>query len=102
MFKSLLKTLNTVAGPKGGILEKGCLAVFMFAAGRGWIGSDTASELAAVAYALVSTGLTGVTQTDTGKILAINDNPENGVKVVPATAAAHSVDAPIQPPAKVV
>lgn len=95
MLKSLLQTLNNLAGPKGGIIEKCCMAFFMFAAGKGWIGGDTATALSALAYGLISTALTGATQTETAKILAINDNDTNGVKVVKETAAAPSVDAPV-------
>ena len=94
MIKSILKALNALAGPKGGALEKACLSLGMYAAGKGWLPGDSASEIAAIVYAFISSGLTGAISTDTAKIMAINEN-ENGVKVVPATAAARSVDEPI-------
>lgn len=95
MLKTLLQSLNSIGGPKGGIIEKGLFALVMYAAGKGWIANEDVSTLVAVLYGLVSAGLTGATTTQQAKILDINDTQSNGVKVVPATVPAPKVDAPI-------
>jgi hypothetical protein len=90
----LISLFNTFSGPIGGLIEKGILAGFMYAAGKGWIPADTVGTLATAAYTLFSGLFTAVTKSTTGKIVSINKDDSNGVKVVPAAAPSPAVNAP--------
>lgn len=94
----MLKILNQFSGPLGGIAEKGFLAFFMYAAGKGWIPGDTVVPLATALYGFLSLGFTATVQSETAKIQSINENQGNGVKVVPETSPTHSVDQPLPKP----
>lgn len=91
----LISMFNTFSGPIGALVEKAILAAVMYAAGKGWIAGDV-TGIAASLYTAVSTLFTGVINSQTGKIVAINKDDSNGVKVVPATASAQPVNAPLQ------
>lgn len=91
----MIKTINQFSGPLGGMLEKGVLAFFMFAAGKGWIPGDSVAPLAAALYGFLSLSFTAAVQSETAKIQAINANETNGVKVVPETSPGRQVDQPL-------
>lgn len=91
----LVWLFNNFSGPIGGLVEKAILSGFMYAAGAGWIPADTVGTLATAAYTLLSGLFTAVTKSQTGKIIAINKDETNGVKVVSATANAQPVNAPL-------
>lgn len=90
----MLHTLNVLAKPLSGMIEKGCLAFFMYAAGKGWIVGIDVAPLAAASYAVISAALTAAVNSQEAKIKDVNAS-DNGVKVVPAIAAAHAVDVPL-------
>lgn len=94
-MKSLISIFNMFSGPIGALVEKAILAGVMYAAGKGWIAGDV-TGIAASIYTAVSTVFTGVINSQTGKIVAINQDGTNGVKVVPASASAQTVDAPLR------
>lgn len=94
-MKSLISVFNMFSGPIGALVEKAILAAVMYAAGKGWIAGDV-TGIAASIYTAVSTVFTGVITSQTGKIVAINQDGTNGVKVVPASASAQTVDAPLR------
>lgn len=90
----LISLFNTFSGPIGGLIEKSILSCFMFAAGKGWIPADTVGTLATAAYTLFSGLFTAVTKSQTGKIVSVNKDATNGVKVVPANNPSPAVNAP--------
>lgn len=90
----LVSLFNTFSGPIGGLVEKGILAAVMWALGKGYIAGDAAG-IAATLYAAVSAVFTAVTKSTTGKIVSINTDQQNGVKVVPAGVTAAAVNAPL-------
>lgn len=90
----LVSLFNTFSGPIGGLVEKGILAAVMWALGKGYIAGDAAG-IAASVYAAVSAVFTAVTKSTTGKIVSINTDQQNGVKVVPAGVQATPVNAPL-------
>lgn len=92
----MLKTVTTLlSGPVGGMLEKGCLAFAMYAAGKGWLPMADAAGIAAALYTLISAGITGFVNTQTAKVQSINE-ADNGVKVVPVAAPGQPVDGPLK------
>lgn len=90
----MLQMLNTMSGPLGGAAEKALLALFMYAAGKGWIPGDSVVPLATALYGLLSVSFTAAVQSQTAKIQDINSTT-NGVKVVPASAPVMPVDGPL-------
>lgn len=94
-MQMLVSLFNTFSGPIGALAEKGILAGVMYAAGRGWIAGDV-TGIAATLYTAVSSVFTGIINSRTGKIVAINSDGSNGVKVVPETVPAASVDGPLK------
>lgn len=92
-MESIAKLLSTFSGPIGTLVEKGILAGVMYAAGKGYISGDV-TGLAATLYAAVSATYTSIISSRTGKIVAVNADTGNGVKVVPVTNPAPPVNAP--------
>lgn len=90
----LVSLFNTFSGPMGALAEKGILAAVMYAAGKGWIAGDV-TGIAASLYTALSTLFTGIINSRTGKIGAVNDDKGNGVKVVPANAPSPAVNTPL-------
>lgn len=89
----LASLLSTFSGPIGSLIEKGILAAVMWAFGKGYISGDAAG-IAASIYAALSSLYTGIINSRTGKIVAVNTDSGNGVKVVPVAAPAAPVNAP--------
>lgn len=92
-MQMMISLFNTFSGPIGALVEKGILAAVMYAAGRGWIAGDV-TGIAATLYAAFSSVFTGVINSRTGKIVAVNADAGNGVKVVPMTNPSPPVNAP--------
>jgi hypothetical protein len=93
-MQPLVLLFNTFSGPIGALVEKGILAAVMYAAGKGWIAGDV-TGIAATLYTAVSTVFTGIINSRTGKIVAVNSDTSNGVKVVPDSVPVRPVDGPI-------
>lgn len=93
-MQSIAKLLSNFSGPIGALIEKAILAAVMYAAGKGWIAGDV-TGLAATLYSAVSALYTSVINSRTGKIVAVNEDAGNGVKVVPVTNPAPPVNAPV-------
>lgn len=89
----LISLFNNFAGPIGGLVEKGILAAVVWAIGKGYIAGDGA-VIAASIYGAVSAIFTAVTKSQTAKIVAINADATNGVKVVSESVSAPAVNAP--------
>lgn len=90
----LIQMFNAFSGPIGALAEKGILSAVMYAAGRGWIAGDV-TGIAASLYTALSGVFTGVINSRTGKIVAVNKDDSNGVKVVSVvTTSAPAVNAP--------
>lgn len=85
-MNTALSLLNALAGPIGGLAEKGILAGCMWALGKGYIAGDAAG-LAATLYAAVSATFTAVVNTQKAKAQAIVETQGNGITVVPKAAA---------------
>lgn len=96
-MKAVLTILNMFAGPIGGLLEKGILALVMWALGRGYIAGDAAG-IAASIYGAISVIFTSVVGTQTAKAQSIVETQGNGITVVPkkeaVAAGIQSVTAP--------
>ena len=92
-MQMLISLFTAFSGPIGTLIEKGILAAVMYAAGKGWIAGDL-SGIAATLYAAISSLFTGVINSQTGKIVAVNKDETNGVKVVPNTNPSPAVNAP--------
>ena len=91
-MQMLISLFTAFSGPIGTLIEKGVLAAVMYAAGKGWIAGDL-SGIAATLYAAISSLFTGVINSQTGKIVAVNKD-DNGVKVVSLNNPAAAVNAP--------
>lgn len=89
----LISLFNTFSGPIFGLVEKGILAAVVWAVTKGYIVGD-AAVIAASIYGAVSAVFTAVTKSQTAKIVSVNTDASNGVKVVPATNPAPAVNAP--------
>ena len=91
-MQMLISLFTMFSGPIGTLIEKGVLAAVMYAAGKGWIAGDL-TGIAAALYAAISSLFTGVINSQTGKIVAVNKD-DNGVKVVSLNNPAQAVNAP--------
>ena len=91
-MQMLISLFTAFSGPIGTLIEKGILAAVMYAAGKGWIAGDL-SGIAATLYAAISSLFTGVINSQTGKIVAVNKD-DNGVKVVSLNNPSPAVNAP--------
>lgn len=94
-MQALVSLFNTFSGPIGALVEKGILAALMYAAGKGWIAGDV-TGIAATIYTAVSTLFTGIVNSRTGKIVAVNSDGTNGVKVVPESVPVAPVEGPLK------
>lgn len=97
-MKAVLSLLNALAGPIGGLVEKGILAGVMYAVGAGWLKGDAAG-LAATIYAAVSAVFTAAVNSQTAKAQSIVETQGNGITVVTKSEASaagiQSVTAPV-------
>ena len=91
-MQMLISLFTMFSGPIGALMEKGVLSAVMYAAGRGWIAGDI-TGIAASIYTALSGVFTGVINSQTGKIVAVNKD-DNGVKVVSLNNPAQAVNAP--------
>lgn len=92
-MQMLISLFNAFSGPIGSLIEKGILSAVMYAAGRGWIAGDV-TGIAASIYTALSGVFTGVINSRTGKIIAVNKDETNGVKVVLNNNPSPAVNAP--------
>ncbi len=80
-MKAVLSILNTFAGPIGGLIEKGILAVVMWMLGKGYIAGDAAG-IAASVYGTLSVLFTSMVGTQQAKAQSIVETQGNGITVV--------------------
>jgi hypothetical protein len=96
MWKTLI---GMFAAPLGAIINKGlaagAAAIIAWGAAKGWP-MDSFAPLISMAVLAISTAISGLAATQGIQIPIINNDPNNGVKVVAASVTAPTVDAPIK------